>query len=225
MSSIYRRALGADFERLHPKIQERFGFCTADGVASIGTGIMESIWHGPFYVLPCLYVGAWRRILFPESGKNVPFTVENYAYLDTFGRETVTWIRKFATPRPRRFDAYMIYSDRREQIVDYLGTHQHLAVDIHLGVDARGGLRLRSANDRIYEGILGVRFPSLFSGVADVCEWYDDAEQQYRIEVNVSNRWFGPLFGYRGHFQNEMRPAGLNQVPIDVKPIREESRE
>jgi len=225
MSSIYRRALGADFDRLHPKIQERFGFRSADGVASIGTGIMESIWHGPFYVLPFLYVGAWRRILFPEHGANVPFTVENYAYLDKFGRETVTWIRRFATPRPRRFDAYMIFSDKRDRMVDYLGTHQHLAVDIDLSVDERGGLRLRSANDRIYEGILGFRFPPLFSGVADVCEWYDDERQQYRIEVNVSNKWFGPLFGYRGYFQNEMRPVCPHQVPNDVKPLREESRE
>ena len=31
---------------------------------------------------------------------NVPFTIENYAYRDGFGRETVTWIRTFATRRP-----------------------------------------------------------------------------------------------------------------------------
>ena len=32
MSSIYRRALGADFERLHPRIQRRFGVTSADGI-------------------------------------------------------------------------------------------------------------------------------------------------------------------------------------------------
>ena len=225
MSSIYRRALGADFDRLHPKIQERFGFNSEDGVASIGRGMMETIWHGPFYVLPFLYVGAWRRILFPEHGKNIPFTVENYAYLDSFGRETMTWIRRFDTPRPRRFDAYMIFSEQRDRMVDYLGTHQHLAVDIHLSVDERGGLRLRSDNDRVYEGMLGLRIPRAFHCTADVCEWYDDAAQEYRIEVNVSNKWFGPLFGYKGSFQNEWRSVCPHQVPEDVKPRREESRE
>src|SRR5262245_29009133 len=94
---------------------------------------MESVWHGPAYTLPFLYVGAWRRIMFPEHGRNVPFTIENYAYVDGLGRETVTWIRTFETRRPpRRFDAYMVYSERRGCIVDYLGTHQHLAVDLDL---------------------------------------------------------------------------------------------
>ena len=59
--------------------------------------------------------------MFPERGKNVPFSIENYAFLDEFGRETVSWIRKFQTTTPRRFDAYMIYSDERGKIVDYLG--------------------------------------------------------------------------------------------------------
>ena len=35
-------------------------------------------------------------------------------------------------------------SQERARIVDYLGTHQHLAVDLELSVDERGGLRLRS---------------------------------------------------------------------------------
>jgi hypothetical protein len=132
MTSIYQRALGSDFGRLHPKIQQRFGFCGRDRVASIGHGVMDEVWHGPAYILPFLYVGAWRRIMFPEQGRGVPFTVENYAYVDRFGRETVTWIRTFRTRRSRRFDAYMIYSDKRGCIVDYLGTHQHLAVDLSL---------------------------------------------------------------------------------------------
>ena len=45
-----------------------------------------------------------------------------------------------------------------------------------------------------------VRTVRVLSGVADVCEWYDDAEQQFKIEVKVSNKVWGPLFGYKGHF-------------------------
>ena len=81
--------------------------------------------------------------MFPERARQVPFSIENYAFLDPLGRETVTWIRRFATRTPRRFDAYMIYSRERRCIVDYLGTHQHLAVDVELSVDAMGGLKLR----------------------------------------------------------------------------------
>ena len=111
MSSIYERVLGADFHRLHPQIQRRFGFSSSDGIASIGSGVMDEIWKGRFYTEPFLRVGCWRRIMFPETGHNIPFTIENYAFVDQFGRETVSWIRTFESRRTRRFDAYMVYSD------------------------------------------------------------------------------------------------------------------
>src|SRR5438128_4101973 len=117
LSSIYEKVLGSDFKRLHPKIQERFGFSSSDGTACIGKGIMDEVWHGALYTLPFLYVGSWRRIMFPERGTKVPFSIENYAFVDPFGRETVTWIRRFDTRTPRRFDAYMIYSRQRGRIV------------------------------------------------------------------------------------------------------------
>jgi hypothetical protein len=225
MTSIYREVLGPAFERLHPQIQKRFGFSSADGLACIGTGVMDELWHGRFYTLPFLSIGAWRRIMFPERGVNVPFTICNYAFCDRFGRETVTWIRTFQTRRPRRFDAYMIHSRQRGKIVDYLGTHQHLAVDIDMTVDERGGLRLRSGEQRFYEGPIAFRFPLFFSGIADVCEWYDDSIQKFRIEVRVTNRFWGPLFGYRGTFNVEWKPVMPEDIPADVKPRREERRE
>ena len=224
MPSIYQQALGAQFEKLHPKIQERFGFSSTDGIASIGTGVMERVWRGRFFTLPFLLLGSWRSIMFPASGENVPFQVENYAYRDSFGRETVTWIRKFQFPnRLRRFDATMIYSTQRNLIVDYLGTHQHLAVDIHPSVGEQGGIHLRSGAQRFYEGPVGFSFPMLFSGYADVNEWYDDVVDRFRIRVVVSNRVWGKLFGYTGSFGVEYRQ--VEEVPRDVKPVREEARE
>jgi hypothetical protein len=225
MSSIYQQALGADFARLHPKIQERFGFSSADGVASIGRGVMEEVWHGRPYTLPFLYVGTWRRIMFPERGRDVPFAISNYAFVDEIGRETVTWLRSFRTRRPRRFDAYMIYSEERGGIVDYLGSHEHLAVDIEMSVADNGGMRLRSGAQRFYEGRLAFQFPLLFSGIADVCEWYDDEAEKYRIEVDVHNETWGPLFGYRGAFDVEWRDVRPDRVPLEVLPKRIEARE
>jgi hypothetical protein len=225
MTSIYQEVLGPAFQRLHPQIQKRFGFSSAHGVAAIGRGVMEELWHGRFYTLPFLYIGTWRRIMFPERGVNVPFTVQNYAYRDRFGRETVTWIRTFEAHRLRRFDAYMIYSQQRGKIVDYLGTHQHLAVDIDLSVDEQGGLRLRSGEQRFYEGPIAFRFPLVFSGIADVREWYDEAIDKFRIEVRVTNRVWGSLFGYRGTFNVEWKSVKPGEIPADVKPRRAECRE
>jgi hypothetical protein len=225
MTSIYRKILGPAFERLHPQIQRRFGFSSGDGLAAIGTGVMEELWRGRCYTLPFLYLGTLRRILLPESGTNIPFTIQNYAYRDSFGRETVTWIRTFQTSRSRRFDAYMIHSAKRSKIVDYLGTHQHLAVDIDLSVDERGGMRLRSGQQRFYEGSIAFRFPMIFSGVADVCEWYDEEAEKFRIEVRVTNRYWGPLFGYRGYFTVQWEQTRPEDIPHNIRPQREEGRE
>jgi hypothetical protein len=226
MTSIYRRALGADFERLHPRVQRRFGISSEDGVAQIGRGVMETLWRGPLWTLPFLAFGMWRRIMFPYRGSGVPFTIANYAYRDGFGRETVTWARRFwPDSRARGFDATMIYSEQRGRIVDYLGTHQHLAVDIDLEVDAGGGLRLRSGEQRFYEGPVAFKFPMLASGFADVHERWDEAGQRFLIDVSVTNRRFGPLFGYRGWFEVEEVPCRDEAVPADVRPRREERRE
>lgn len=225
MSSIYQRTLGADFSRLHPQIQRRFGFSSADGVASVGRGTMEEIWCGRFYTVPFFYVGTWRRIMFPEVGRDIPFTIENYAFVDRFGRETVTWVRTFESRRQRRFDAYMIYSEQQGKIVDYLGSHEHLAVDIELRVDNEGGLCLRSGAQRFYEGPLAFRFPLAFSGIADVREWYDEAASCFRISVDVRNRIWGRLFGYRGSFVVDWLPVEPGQVPARLLPARQERRE
>jgi hypothetical protein len=225
MQSIYEIALGSDFQRLHPQIQRRFGLTSDSGCAAIGTGIMDEIWHGAFYTLPFLYVGAWRRIMFPERGRNIPFTIENYAFRDSLGRETVTWIRTFDLSKRRRFDAYMIYSETRGKIVDYMGSHEHLAVDLDLSVDERGGLKIRSGAQRFYEGLIAFSFPLLFSGVANVCEWYDETTDKFCIDVNVHNKPWGPLFGYHGNFDVEWRAITPNTIPDRLCPIRVEPRE
>ena len=261
MTSIYQQALGEDFKKLHPRIQERFGLASTDGKAAIGTGVMDRVWHGRRITWLFLKIGSLRNCMFPERGRSVPFRIENWAYQDYLGRETVSWLRSFWLPgdqsemgkkvkrtaeasalekarqkkiassgrlpktRSRHFDAYMIYSQARERIVEYLGTHQHLAVDIDLSVDKEnGGLRLRSGEQRFYEGPLAFRFPMFFSGVADVCEWFDDALDCYRIEVRISNPFWGPIFGYSGRFDVHWIDAN-GGPPALLLPKRLEMRE
>lgn len=226
MTSIYEKTLGEDFAKLHPMIQKRFGFGSEDKVASIGTGTMEHVWYGKWYMLPFLYIGTWRNILFPQRGRQIPFTIENYAYKDSLGRETVTWVRTYKFPnKTRRFDATMIYSKERNKIIDYLGTHQHLVVEIDMMAADNGGMRLTSGAQYFYEGKIEFKFPMLLSGYANVCEWYDESIGKFRIDVKVNNKVFGPIFGYSGYFNIEYLDMKGKEVPQHVKPIREESRE
>ena len=135
----------------------------------------------------------------------------------------MSWIRTFETRRRRRFDAYMIFSEERGCIVDYLGDHQHLAVDIEIDVAANGGIRIRSGEQRFYEGWFGFRFPIALSGTAEVCEWFDEDQGCFRIQVEVRNRRWGPLFGYRGQFEVEWLHNA--EVPASTLPRRVEPRE
>jgi hypothetical protein len=113
---------------------------------------MDELWHGKPYTLPFLYLGSARRIMFPERGRSVPFTIRNYAYVDEYGRETVTWIRNFATRKPRRFDAYMIFSQQRGRIVDTSAhTSTSPSISIYLSMneaDFASGL-VRSVSTRV----------------------------------------------------------------------------
>lgn len=221
MTSIFAEAMGAEFDRLHPMLQRRFGVGLASGYACIGTGVMASIRRGPWWTLPFLHLGRVRNILFPDVGKDVPFVIKNYPYLDPYGRETVTFVREYQIGRrPSRFDATMINHNGR--VIDYLGTHQHLAVDLDLRATADGALLLTTHGQRFYEGPLGFRFPLLFSGEATLHESYDDGAEVFRVSLEVRNRWFGFLFGYDGEFRCDFVPA--TDAPEELKPVRHERR-
>ncbi|WP_028610733.1 DUF4166 domain-containing protein [Paenibacillus harenae] len=225
MRSIYELALGESFQKLHPRIRQRFGFNSQDRTASIGYGVMKRIWYNKLVAFP-LFIGTFRHILFPQGGCGIPFTIENYAYIDRYGRETVTWVRRFQFPRKVRcFDATMIYSGERKRIVDYLGNKQHLAVDLDVSADANGGIRIRSGEQRFYEGRFRFRFPRWLTGSAEVHEWYDDGEGCYKITVEVRNPVVGRIFLYEGAFQAAFIAAESGAIPVGIKPLRYERRE
>jgi hypothetical protein len=224
--SIYQKFLGSDFEKLHPMMQRRFGLSSEKGEFMLGTGKMERIWNGGLHTLPFLYTGTFRNIMFPETGSDIPFTIENYAYRDSFGRETVAWIRKFHFKKHvRRFDATMIYSVNQHRIIDYLGDKQHLAVDIDMQVNPDGSVTIRSGNQRFYEGKIAFKFPEMFSGNAEVNESYDETRGRFNISVKVSNKVFGELFGYNGYFKADFQKISTADIPEYARPLREEIRE
>ena len=89
----------------------------------------------------------------------------------------------------------------------------------------RSQRRLRSGAQRFYESVVGFSFPLLFSGIANVCEWYDDRDQHFHIDVNVHNRVWGPLFGYTGAFEVEWHKVEPGAIPAHLRPVRTEKRD
>ncbi|WP_061293970.1 DUF4166 domain-containing protein [Herbidospora cretacea] len=224
MTSIFRRAMGPVFERLHPELRRRFDVGVEERRGCVGTGVMDRVWHSPL-VRPFLLAGAARNVLVPDSGRNVPFRIENLPYVDSHGRETVTFVRTFELPRrTRRFDATMVYDAAGGRIVDFLGSCQHLATDLAFSDDGAGGLVIRSGELRFSEGWVSCRVPRLITGRAVVRESYDEGSGRFRIRVTVANPRFGPLFGYRGTFAAAYVDMAEHGVPARVKPRREQAR-
>ncbi|MFJ4688189.1 DUF4166 domain-containing protein [Streptomyces sp. NPDC088789] len=223
--SLFHAAMGADFDRLHPRIRRRFSVGLRGGEACTGRGVMDRIWHGGAFVKPFLAVGATRNILVPREGRDVPFVIENVPYADTFGRETVSFVRTFDLPGgPRRFDAQMVLDPRGDRVLDYLGTHQHLATELRLRAEPDGSLLIRSGEHRFREGPVDVRVPALIGATAEVRESYDDRSGRFRIRVRVVNDWFGPLFGYEGSFTVSYTDVRRHGVRPGLRPVREEAR-
>ncbi|MEW1833604.1 DUF4166 domain-containing protein [Microbacterium sp. NPDC079995] len=221
MTSLFRTAMGDGFDRLHPQLQRRFDIGVTNAEACVGRGVMTEIRRGPWWTVPFLQIGRLRNILVPDVGSDVPFTIANYPYVDPFGRETVTFVRHYRVgARDRRFDATMVAGP--QGIVDYLGTHQHLAVDLDVTAEPDGSLLLRSGAQRFYEGPIAFRFPMLFSGRATLRERFDESDGRFHVDLRVINDRFGFLFGYRGSFTCEWVPA--SDAPAHLKPRRHERR-
>ena len=223
--SMFHTVLGDGFDRLHPELRRRYSVGLASGEACTGRGVMDRIWHGPAYVKPFLALGATRNILVPRAGRDIPFMIENVPYTDTFGRETVSFVRTFDLPGgPRRFDAQMVLSPKGDRILDYLGTHQHLASELHFAAQPDGSLLIRSGEHRFREGPVDVRVPELIGATAEVRESFDDITGRFRVRVRVVNRRFGPLFGYEGSFTVSYTDAVSRGTRPGLRPVREEAR-
>ncbi|WP_371651421.1 DUF4166 domain-containing protein [Streptomyces mirabilis] len=217
--------MGADFDRLHPELRRRFSVGLAGGEACTGHGVMDRVWHGRGFVKPFLALGGTRNILVPRAGRNVPFMIENVPYADTFGRETVSFVRTFDLPgRSRRFDAQMVLSPKGDRVLDYLGTHQHVASDLHLRAEPDGSLLIRSGEHRFREGPVDVRVPELIGADAEVRESFDDSTGRFHVRVRVVSRHFGPLFGYEGSFRATYTDVRTRGVRPGLRPVREEAR-
>lgn len=101
---------------------------------------------------------------------------------------------------------------------------KHLAVELRVGVSARGGLEFRTGRQRLMTPAGAFRFPLLLSAEAVVHEWYDEDSGQFRIDGRVRNRVLGDVFGNVGSFQSRLEPFPASGVPAGIRPLREEPR-
>jgi len=80
-----------------------------------------------------------------------------------------------------------------------------------------GGRRLRSGEQRFYEGMLGLRFPPVLTESPPFSIGLTMTTGKIHIDVHVSNARFGPFFGYTDSFDVEWLQTAA--TPPDILPI------
>lgn len=249
---IYRRAMGSDFERLQPELQEYFTLAPGMGKYGIGEGVFEIVGCRQSWLRPLLKLTGSEEAFFPEYGEGIRFRIENHAHLDPFGRSSLTARREIFFPgitrlfhdttslieSPQGAQADSLAASpqdapmgppRNPRLVDYVGRYRRLVTDLDLGVTEDGRLRGISGNSRLFLGPLRIPLPKALDAKAYAEQWWDASEQKHRIQVKVIQPQVGLVLVYAGHFDYRLlsypgRGSTPGFLPAYAQPDKWESR-
>lgn len=201
--SIFRNVLGDNFNRLHPMLQKRYDLPI--GTVFRASGVMKEIGGGRKWLYPILRAGVRWKLLFPERGINIPFTITNQAFVGENGESQVHWERVFQFGKTvRYFNALMSFDAKRLVIKDYLGEPHLLYADLDFQVATDGSLTITSLGQRLVLGRFEIPLPRIIQGLATVTERFDDERGLYLIHVTVRNPLIGIVFSYEGEFSADV---------------------
>ncbi|SDK37920.1 DUF4166 domain-containing protein [Sediminibacillus albus] len=198
--TIYQNILQEDFQKLHPKLQERYALQI--GKPFHGKGTMSKIERGPSWLTPFLKLAVRWKLLFPESGQDVPFTIKNTSRTLSGGDVEIYWERSFYFDKVTRyFNAFMTIDAKREFVKDYLGEPNLFYSDLKFRVSPEGRMCIRSGCQRIILGKREIPIPSFLQADVTVEEGYDDAKNTFTIKVDIQNKIVGRVMTYEGEFE------------------------
>ncbi|MFD1513313.1 DUF4166 domain-containing protein [Halomarina rubra] len=214
MTGVYERALGDAASDLHPEVYERYDLSSEDDRVCVGRGRMH-ISRGT-HVLPALVAMPRLNLLFPEAGRDVPFSVRTAGFRDEAGHEVLATVREFEFGETRRrFDSLTLWDANADRLLDFLGTGGHLVTELHPRVEA-GALVVESG--RQWGRLAGryVELPGPLAASVEVQDRYDDADERFHVHAVVENALAGHVLSYRGAFTEEV--DARESVPHDLRP-------
>ncbi|AWE07086.1 DUF4166 domain-containing protein [Lysinibacillus sp. 2017] len=199
---IFETILGEDFERLHPKLKQRYQLSLNQVFHATGT--MHVIHAGPKLLNPLYHLFSKANFLFPESGEMVPFNISySCAYNDGQYVE-IDWQRQFHFPhRTRTFNTKMTVDLEKEIVKDYMGKPAIVNSELQFDVTKEGFLITRSKQQQVVLGKCEMKSPAPLAARAFVLEGYDDELDVYTIHLSIYHNIFGRLVMYAGQFTQQ----------------------
>jgi hypothetical protein len=192
--SVWERAFGDRLVNLSPGLRTYFSL-PPEGMTGHGSGVYEVAGSRLRWLWPALAFLAWRRILFPEFGHNVPFTVVNTPTPEG----TLRAVRTFEfSGRTRTMVDEMRIVDGH--LHDFLGRRggleARLAATVHDGM-------LRLTTERLWLHLGAVRVP--LPNVARIALTERTLDGGQHVDVSLRTPLVGEWFVYRGAFTYELR--------------------
>ncbi|MFS2090454.1 DUF4166 domain-containing protein [Paenarthrobacter nicotinovorans] len=223
---IYQLALGDDFTRLAPEVQEYFSLAAGSGSYGIGEGVFNVVGCRQRWLRPLLALTGSEQAFFPEYGEGIPFRIENHAHVDPFGRPALTARREIYFPTGTRLfhdtTSAVLPSgqepNERARLVDHIGRYRRLVTDLDVMVTDEGRLRGISRASRLFLGPLRLPLPAALDAKAYAEQWWDEAEGKHRIQVKVIQPQIGLVLVYAGRFDYRLAPYLPGAVPGTALP-------
>lgn len=207
---IYKLALGEDFMRLQPEVQDYFSLAPASGSYGVGEGVFDVVGCRQRWLRPLLSLTAGEEAFFPEYGEQVPFRIENHAHFDPFGRNSLTARREIYFPGSHRLfhdtTSAEVGKNGTTRLVDYIGRRRRLVTDLHLSVTPEGRLRGVSDASRLFLGPMRIPLPEALDAKAYAEQWWDADSRKHRIQVKVIQPQIGLVLVYAGSFDYKLVP-------------------
>lgn len=206
MTGVYERALGSAAATLHPRVRERYALGPEDDTVCVGRGRID-VTRGSL-ALPALYVMPVQNLLFPESGRDVPFSVTTAGLRTEAGHEALLTRRAFDFGDvTRRFDSLTVWDDAHDRLFDFLGRDGLLASVLRPRV-ADGALVVEGGRQWFRLGGRYVPIPGPLAAGVTVRDRYDDGDARFHVDATVTNPIVGRILGYRGTFTQECETPG-----------------
>nr|WP_231713076.1 DUF4166 domain-containing protein [Arthrobacter sp. zg-Y769] len=204
-------------------MQQYFSLAADSGRSGEGTGVFTRAGCPRPWLRPLLRLVPVSNAFFPEYGSSVPFSIRNYAHRDPWGRPALTAVRSFDFPGRRRIFEDTTVLTGPGILTDYLGRRRNLATDLLLRVSEDGHLHMKSPRSRLFLGPLRVPLPDFAGADAQVEQWWDPQQEQFRIRAEVIQRQVGTVFEYDGSFTYAYRDYD-GVLPAGVEPERWQRR-
>ncbi len=213
MASVYERVLGDRIEQLDPQLRRYFGRAAA-GAVGRGSGVYEVAGSRHRWLWPALAWMAWRHVLFPEYGRDIPFEIVNTTHPD--GRLSAR--RDFGFPRRTRtmVDTMSVVDGA---LHDRLGRRGGLEVEFALDV-VGGALHMRSRRQWLRLGPARFRMPGLVRvTLAETAEGGTPGNGVQRVDVRMTAPLLGEVFRYSGSFTYSLvEPVSSSDPPTARRP-------